>query len=42
MPTLFGRLKRLLPATLWREIVPGPCRRTYRLTLPSDHIFLAD
>ncbi len=38
MPTLFGRLKRLLPAELWKHIIPGIKLRSYCLKLESAQI----
>lgn len=35
MATLYGRLKRLLPADLWKHIVPGTAPRSYLLNLDS-------
>ena len=40
--TLFGRLKRLLPADLREYIVPGNNPRSYHLTLDPSQITVID
>jgi hypothetical protein len=40
MPTLFARLRALVPASLHREIRPGSRPRSYRLTLPSNRVHI--
>jgi hypothetical protein len=39
-PTVFNRLKKLVPPTLFKEIVPGEMPRTYRLRLDPGQIYL--
>ncbi len=41
-PTLFGRLKRLLPAELWKQIIPGIEIRSYCLKLEPAQIVVID
>ncbi len=42
MPNLFGRLKGLLPAELWKQIIPGVEPRSYRLELNPAQIVVID
>lgn len=40
MSTAFGRLKKHLPADLWRHILPGATPRTYRMDLQDRRAYL--
>lgn len=40
MSTIFGRLKRLLPSSLWKQIRPGQSARTYHMDLRPRGAYL--
>jgi hypothetical protein len=40
MSTVYGRLKKLLPASLWKHILPGNEPRTYRMDLQGKRAYL--